>query len=146
MTRNLNTIVVGVDGSKGSYVAAERAISLAQATGAKVILATIVRQPEGWWGIGGAPPTPEALASAVAQAREEVLDKMEAELDLEGVDYDTVTDVGDPASELVAIAEETGADMIVIGRRGAGLAERVVLGSVADRLAHHSPIPVLIST
>ncbi len=36
------------------------------------------------------------------------------------------------------------ADLLVIGRRGAGLAERVLLGSVADRLAHHSKIPVLI--
>ncbi len=36
------------------------------------------------------------------------------------------------------------ADLLVIGRRGAGLMERVVLGSVADRIAHHATCPVLI--
>jgi nucleotide-binding universal stress UspA family protein len=32
----------------------------------------------------------------------------------------------------------------VVGRRGAGVVERLVLGSVADRLAHEAPCPVLI--
>ena len=67
-----------------------------------------------------------------------------AHLDLEGVDYQTVEELGDPSSRLIAVAESNEADLIVIGSRGAGIAERVMLGSVADRLCHDSPVPVLV--
>jgi nucleotide-binding universal stress UspA family protein len=33
---------------------------------------------------------------------------------------------------------------LIVGRRGAGLVERMVIGSVADRLAHHAPCPLVI--
>ena len=138
------TIVVGVDGSDLSHKAAERAAAMAKHWKAKLVIATVVREPEGWWGIGGAPPSPEALANAIAQGQEEVLKKVETELDLAGIEYETTQELGDPANQLISICEERDADLIVIGRRGAGLAERVLLGSVADRLCHHSPVPVLV--
>ncbi len=139
------TIVVGVDGSDGSHRAAARALTMARHWDAKLILATVVREPEGWWGIGGAPPSPEALAAAIAQGQKEVLDELVGLLDLEGVDYQTLQELGDPANKLISVCEENDADLLVIGRRGAGLAERVLLGSVADRLCHHSPVPVLVN-
>lgn len=144
MTWNLNTIIVGVDGSEGAERAARHAVDVARTTGAKLYIATVVRPPEGWWGIGGAPPTPEALSTALIEGQKEVLDNLAAALDLEGVDYETLQDLGDPASRLIAIAEERNADLMVIGRRGAGLVERVIIGSVADRICHHSPCPVLL--
>lgn len=138
------TIVVGVDGSDISQKAAANAAAMARHWKAKLIIATVVREPEGWWGIGGAPPSPEALANAIAQGQEEVLKKVETELDLTGIEYETTQELGDPANQLISICEQREADLIVIGRRGAGLAERVLLGSVADRLCHHSPVPVLV--
>jgi nucleotide-binding universal stress UspA family protein len=42
------------------------------------------------------------------------------------------------------VADTSNADLIVIGRRGAGFAERVMMGSVADRLCHQSEVPVLV--
>lgn len=144
MTWNVKTIIVGVDGSEGAQRAAEEAAGVARATGAALILATVVRPPEGWWGIGGAPPTPEALSAALIEGQQEVLEQVVASLDLEGVTYETVQELGDPANRLIALAEERNADLMVIGRRGAGLVERVILGSVADRLCHHSPCAVLL--
>lgn len=139
------TIVAGVDGSDASQQAAERALAIARHWDAKLILATVVRQPEGWWGIGGAPPSPEALASAIADGQRTILNEIVQRLDLDGVDYETLEDLGDPTTQLIKICETNDADLLVIGRRGAGIAERVILGSVADRLCHHSPIPVLVS-
>ena len=144
MDWNISTIVTGVDGSDASLRAAERASSLARASGARLLLVTVVRPPEGWWGIGGAPPPPEALSAALTQGRREVLAETESKLDLEGVDYDTIEELGDPASRLVAVCDDQGADLLVIGRRGAGLVERVILGSVADRICHLAPCPVLV--
>lgn len=144
MTWNVKTVIVGVDGSDGGDRAAQQAVAIARQTGAQLILATVVRPPEGWWGIGGAPPTPEALSSALIEGQKEILEDAVAKLDLEGVDYEALQELGDPANRLIAVCEERNADLMVIGRRGAGLVERVILGSVADRLCHHSPCPVLL--
>jgi nucleotide-binding universal stress UspA family protein len=144
MDWNPKSIVVGVDGSETSRRAAEIATEIARSQQAKLLLVTVVRPPEGWWGIGGAPPTPEALSAALVEGQQQVLKESEEHLSLDGVDYETVEELGDPTSRLIAVAEEREAGLIVIGKRGAGLAERVMLGSVADRLCHHSPIPVMV--
>lgn len=138
------SIVVGIDGSETSTRAAEIATEIARSQQAKLVLVTVVRPPEGWWGIGGAPPTPEALSAALVEGQQQVLRESEEHLPLDGVDYETVEELGDPTSRLIAVAEEKEAGLIVIGKRGAGLAERVMLGSVADRLCHHSPVPVMV--
>ncbi len=144
MDWNPKAIVVGVDGSETSMRAAEIAAEIARSRQAKLVLVTVVRPPEGWWGIGGAPPTPEALSTALVEGQQQVLRETEEHLDLDGVDYETAEELGDPTSRLIAVAEERDAGLVVIGKRGAGLAERVMLGSVADRLCHHSPVPVMV--
>ena len=144
MEWNLSTIVVGIDGSDGSDRAAGHGAAIARHWEAKLLLVTVVRTPEGWWGIGGAPPTPEALSAALVEGQQKILGDIEAKIHLEGVDYETVEELGDPVSRLLAVVEINEADLLVIGRRGAGLAERVVLGSTADRLTHLASCPVLV--
>ena len=78
------------------------------------------------------------------EGQRRILSEVEDNLDLDGVEYETVEELGDPAGRLVAICEANQADLLVIGRRGAGLAERVILGSTADRLTHLAPCPVLV--
>jgi len=144
MDWQISTIVVGVDGSDGSRRAAEHGVAIARHWGAHVKLVTVVRTPEGWWGIGGAPPSPESLSTALVEGQQEILKEFEEHLDLEGVDYETVGELGDPVGRLLAVCEDNEADMMVIGRRGAGIAERVILGSTADRLTHLATCPVLV--
>jgi len=144
MDWQIETIVVGIDGSEGSKRAAEHAVAIARHWGAKLKLVTVVRTPEGWWGIGGAPPSPESLSTALVEGQQQILREFESDLDLEGIAYETVEELGDPVNRLLAVAETSQADMLVIGRRGAGLAERVILGSTADRLTHLAPCPVLV--
>lgn len=144
MDWQISTIVTGIDGSEGSQRAAEHAVAMARHWGAKLELVTVVRTPEGWWGIGGAPPSPEALSTALVEGQQQILREIEEHLDLEGVDYETVAELGDPVSRLIAVCEVNQADVLVIGRRGAGLAERVILGSTADRLTHLASCPVLV--
>ena len=82
--------------------------------------------------------SPDQIRSAI-EYRE-----TEGQLDLDGIDYQTVEELGDPVSRLIAVCEINEADVLVVGRRGAGLAERVILGSVADRLCHLASCPVLV--
>ncbi len=144
MDWQVSTIVAGIDGSEGSNRAAQRAAAIARHWNAELILVTVVRTPEGWWGIGGAPPSPEALSAALVEGQQKILADIESDLDLEGVDFKTVEELGDPVSRLIAVCEINEADVLVVGRRGAGLAERVILGSVADRLCHLASCPVLV--
>jgi nucleotide-binding universal stress UspA family protein len=137
-------VVAAVDGSEQSIRAAQRAIDLARLTHGTVSIITVVRPPEGWWGLEGAPPSPEALARAVAAGQQDILDRVMAALDTAGVTVETAEELGDPTASILAHLEAMEADLLVIGRRGAGVMERVILGSVADRLAHHAPCPVLI--
>lgn len=144
MKWNVDSIVVGVDGSETSFRAAEMAAAMARDRNARLLIVTVVRTPEGWWGIGGAPPSPEALSEALVQGQQQILREVESTTNLSGVDYELVEELGQPVSRLLSICEEHSADLLVIGRRGAGLAERMVLGSTADRLTHLSECPVLV--
>lgn len=144
MDWQVNTVVAGVDGSDGSRRAAEHAAAIARHWKAKLLLVTVVRTPEGWWGIGGAPPSPEALSAALIEGQQKILSEIEEHLDLEGVEHETIEELGDPVSRLIDVCEQNDADLLVIGRRGAGLAERIILGSVADRLCHLATCPVLV--
>lgn len=144
MDWNLSTVVVGVDGSDGSQRAADHAAAISQHWGARLLIVTVVRTPEGWWGIGGAPPSPDALAAALTAGQQQILSEIVEHLDLEGIEYELIEELGDPVGRLIAVCESADADLLVLGKRGAGLAERVILGSVADRLTHHAPCPVLV--
>jgi nucleotide-binding universal stress UspA family protein len=141
---NPRTVVVGIDGSTQSRHAASMAAALCRAQSAKLHLVTVVRPPEGWWGIVGSPPTPTALSKTLTDAQREILDTAIQDTDLEGVKYETVEEVGDPARMLIEYCESVNADLLVVGKRGAGLLERIVLGSVANRVANDAPCPVLL--
>jgi len=58
---------------------------------------------------------------------------------------DTMVRAGTPADQIVRAADELEADLIVIGGRGKGAMEAIVLGSVAYRVLHHAPCPVLVT-
>ena len=137
-------IVVAVDGSDQSQRATDLAATLARAHGSRLVLLTVVRPPEGWWGVTGQPPSPEALSEALVEGQQEVLRQAESRTNLQDVEYATTEELGDPTSVILAACDRESADLLVVGRRGAGLVERMVMGSVADRLAHHSPVPILI--
>ena len=141
---NVKNVVVGVDGSEQSRHAATVSADLARKNGATLHLVTIVRPPEGWWGIVGSPPTPSALSKSLTDAQREILDSVVGEMDLTGIEVIQVEDVGDPARMLLDYARKVDADVMVIGRRGAGVIERIMLGSVANRVVHDAECPVLL--
>ena len=144
MTWKPQRILAAVDGSEQSRNGAQTAVDIARREGASVTVLTVVRPPEGWWGLTGSPPTPQALADAVLAGQREVLDATIADLDAEGVSIETMEEVGDPAAVILAMCTRPGFDLVVLGRRGAGLVERLMMGSVSDRVAHEAPCPVLI--
>ena len=61
-----------------------------------------------------------------------------------GVPNETYARQGDPADAILDVAEERGADLIVVGNKGMTGAKRFLLGSVPNKVSHHAPCSVLI--
>jgi len=141
---NPKVIVAGVDGSDQSIEAAQVAGALASCHSAKLVVVTVVRPPEGWWGIVGSPPTAEALGDSLSDAQRDVLDRTLRSVDFSSVDYETMEEIGEPSARLIDVCNRVNADVLVVGRRGAGLLRRMVVGSVANHVVHEAPCPVLV--
>ena len=52
--------------------------------------------------------------------------------------------LGRPDAEIVGLADELGAGLIVLGSRGLGPLRRVLMGSVSDSVVRHARCPVLV--
>ena len=52
---------------------------------------------------------------------------------------------GDPATAILDVADKEGVDLIVMGTRGLGTAERWLIGSVSDKVLHHAHCSVLVA-
>ncbi len=137
-------VVVGIDGSDQSTRAAAAAAALTRVHGARLHVITVVRPPEGWWGLVGSPPPADAMSAAMSEAQKSILDRTLSRLDTAGIDVVSSEEIGDPASAIIDYCTRVSADLLVVGRRGSGMVERIVLLSVADRLAHHAPCALLI--
>jgi nucleotide-binding universal stress UspA family protein len=132
-------ILVGVDGSPEAKSAAEFAASLAQSTGAKLVLAFCVAplaaveaQPLG------------AYLEAETAFGHQVLREIDARCARPGLVIERLLVDGDPAGRLASLTLEQGIDLVAVGHRGRGAVRRALLGSVADRLVQISPKPVLV--
>ena len=62
----------------------------------------------------------------------------------EGVEAEPHPHQGDPADAILDVAEQTGADLIVVGNKGMTGAKRFLLGSVPNKVSHHAPCGVYI--
>ena len=61
-----------------------------------------------------------------------------------GVSLERRTRIGPPAQEIIDCAEEGAFDHVVMGSRGRSGVTRLLLGSVAETVVRHSPVPVTV--
>ena len=139
-------IVVGTDGSETAAVAVSHAVQLAETTGAALEFVSAYE------------PVPQDRLKAEAQQvpgdiahnvgpREDVnvyLESAAGSAREAGVDANIHAREGDPADAILDVAEETGADLIVVGNKGMTGARRFLLGSVPNKISHHAPCGVYI--
>jgi nucleotide-binding universal stress UspA family protein len=143
------TIVVGTDGSSTAEKAVDVAGELARLCGARLHVVTAYRPVRsavlaGVGAMGGVAPAPAWLGDDERVAAEEVVRRAGQRLAQTGVSATSAARLGEPADALLAIAEEIDADLLVVGNRGMTGVSRYLLGSVADRVAHHARCSVHI--
>ena len=86
----------------------------------------------------------KAEAIDLREVAEAVLARAARELEAEGVEVETHAQEGDPADVIIKVAEELGADLIVVGSRGLTGLQRFMLGSVSSKLSHHAPTSLMV--
>jgi nucleotide-binding universal stress UspA family protein len=133
-------IVCGTDFSPNSAHATEAAAALARRTGDVVELLCATGSA---LHLAAAPDTAHGIVGA-RTARAEQLAAEAARWRAAGVAVETALDEAAPAEALVRRAAEVGTRMAVIGAVGHGLLSRLLVGSVAERVAMASPVPVLV--
>ena len=72
------------------------------------------------------------------------LKEARAKLDRAGIKYHYHIGVGEPAQVITQYAKEKGCDEIVMGSRGLGTVEGLLLGSVATKVIHLATVPVML--
>jgi nucleotide-binding universal stress UspA family protein len=140
------SIVVGTDGSETAGKAVREAIELARALGASVDVVSAYEPVPDQRLRAEARQAPEDLQWMV-NPREDVDATLHAaadQVEAAGVAVRTYAREGDPADAILDVAEERGADLIVVGNKGMTGAKRFLLGSVPNKVSHHAPCSVLI--
>lgn len=94
------------------------------------------------YGVDFAPDIP--LDAMIENTAAPVLEKSKKATGLPDDRLDTEVLVGHPAEEICGLANREGYDLIVTGSRGLSPIKELLLGSVSDRIAHLSSVPVLI--
>ena len=127
---------MGTDGSETADEAVRQAAEFARRFDAKLVLLSAFKdQPP----VGGADEAHWAYSPA-AQLRE-ILSRTEGEINEQGIECTTLVDEGDPGDVLVRLADECGADVLVIGNKGI---HRRVLGSVPKSVTHNANCSVFV--
>jgi len=73
-----------------------------------------------------------------------ILNKWAEKLEQDGFTVQRKIELGNPFKEILRVAEETQAKLIVMGAHGKGFVQGLILGSVTNRILKNSPIPVLV--
>jgi len=140
----LRRILIGCDFSSDSHLAVQYGLSLAQEFQSELYLAHVIE-----------PPVYEDIVKRSIESEEEfqqdlrirLNDKLKNMVPDEAKNWcDPITTLlaGQPHEELIKYAVVHSINLIVLGFRGHGLVETLLVGSTADRVAHRAACPVLL--
>lgn len=131
--------LVPIDGSRKSLQALRYAVNFAEKTDAQVVVLNVqiesdvtIVEPISW------------EAPVLKQRAERVFALAKEELDGSKMNVEYKMLQGDPASQIIKYADEQKFDLIIIGAHGLSGIKKFLLGSVTNKVSHHSMVPVLI--
>jgi nucleotide-binding universal stress UspA family protein len=132
-------ILVGYDGSPLAEKAVDLAIRFGICQKSAVSVLAVARLPE--------PATSVELEAVLDDAREHFeigLKRVVERGQAHGVEIATDIVVGHPGEQIIHRAETEQVDLIIVGRRGTSLFQKMMLGSVSERVLRYAHCPVLL--
>ncbi|ELZ91630.1 putative universal stress protein [Haloferax mucosum ATCC BAA-1512] len=137
-----DTILVPTDGSDRARTAARHALALADAYGATIHALSVIDAGDlGLWTSSDVPveQVQDGLRDTARTAVEEIAALSEAD----SVVCETDVRIGVPAREILAVADDIDADLVVMATHGRTGLEHAILGSTTERVVRLSDVPVL---
>lgn len=131
-------IMVCHDGSKKAQDALGKAVELFRPLNPRVILLTVVEAPL------DASSTNEESFRKLCERREDDLKTIGSWVVDQGLETDIIVAVGDPRKMILEAVKTKAPDILVVAKRGGGLMEQMVLGSVSAFVVRHASCPVLV--
>jgi nucleotide-binding universal stress UspA family protein len=148
MKKQPGQILIAYDFSDSSVVALHHGLNLALAEGReREFHFLLVLDPHK--GIGLKPPTGKVDYTYAEEVQQLATEEIKSAFNSVGVDQDVHTiihvRIGDPAEEILQLAEEIGAHLIVMGSHGKKGLKKLVLGSVSERVVREAKCPVTVT-
>lgn len=144
----MKKILVPVDGSDVSKLAAEKAVETANLYKGKLIFIYVVDTRGIYtYDIGGIVSIPfnyPKITDQLMDVRTKFLDDFVSQIGIKDIDVERVVLHGEPSDKILEYAKNEKCDMIIMGRRGLSKARRFFVGSVTQRVIADAPCPVLI--
>ena len=138
-------ILLATDGSREANLAARTAVDLADKTGSELHVAFILRTQDASDYSTMSFNTEKAHEEEIKQMGQRLLDEQVRQVEEAG---GTVAGahfrMARPDRGILAVGEDVGAGLIVVGSRGLGGVKRALMGSVSDSVVMHAHCPVLV--
>jgi len=133
---------VPVDGSDNSYRALDAALLLSEKLGSNITVIHVMEQVP-ITHIGSEKQINEFL-EAYKKENQEILSKCSEIATQKGFTINTFLLEGNPASAILDFSKKEKFDLLIMGRRGLGKFKELILGSISNKIVHHSPSAVLL--
>ncbi len=140
--KNVKKILIPIDGSDYSIRAAEYGISVAKMLDAEIMVVYVMDQIV-LDQISKATDR-EDVERDLKKDGQQYINYVLSEAQKEGIKAASLLAKGRPFEQIVHLAKGLNMDLIVMGTYGLRGAERILIGSVAERVIEYSPCPVLV--
>ena len=138
MRSMFKTVLFPVDQSREAREAAEKVVNIVKTYASRLVILSVVEPPAE----EADAPAREVMTSPEAVAK--LLSEAQSMFSQQGIEAEIIEREGKPAFTICDVADEIGADLIVMGCRGMGLTEDGASDSVTNRVINLSPCAVLI--
>lgn len=138
----IKKILCALDLSQHSALVAEYAVALAKAFDAEVLAVYAAPALTQYVGFHVPPSSIENFVGEIVAGAEQTMQEFVA-ANFQGVKAEGKVVNGYAAEEILNMAENVGADLLVMGTHGRKGIDRILFGSVAEKIVKSSPIPVM---
>ncbi len=139
-SETIKLILVPTDGSGHSVRAAEYALSIAKVHGAKILAVYVLDN----FVVNQFQKGTSLIKQDLKDSGQGYINYIAGLAEKQGVAVDSIIKEGQPFEQIVDLAKSQSVDLIVMGTTGLRSTDRILIGSVTQRVIEYSPCPVLV--